>query len=223
VKVIAPINGAITLSLGGGGVHLSVAMCGARAITAVTTNAGEAAHRKIVASIACKPDPELEQGTASLDVWIDLPGYLAIARSPGSVELESEEGYVMLRRQPTTHLDAAFYDRAGDGMLASLAFPAKRGPRRGELLTFTATIDGVERPGFLRFVNCTTSATLILVVAASDASAATLEKKGALARCLRPGEPPLAWADAPPVEEPAGESPPAGDKPAGLVGEEIAP
>ena len=197
VRVMPAINGAVTLALDAAPTSMmSIHACGGRMIVAASTELGEAMHRKILGSIDCHPDPKLETQTTEMPVWIDLPGYQIEEKGPGNMTLIGDGARVVMRHQPSASITPEMAQKLGEQFLKIAGFEnATMGAPKGNLLTFVHHIDGNDEPGFFRFISCPTSNVLLLAMAADRATADELEKRGAAARCLKPGEKAPTWPD----------------------------
>lgn len=173
----------------------SYVQCGARVLSIATAGVGVPMHNKIVGSLRCEPDPAREQAATTMPLAIDLPGFSAYARDPGELGLTSSTATVMIRRYASSSLTVADFERESAALFQAMKLDAKAQPRRGNVLPFTANIDGTAELGVLRPIDCPDFKLLVIAIAPDDASLHDVEQRVEAARCLAPGESPPTWPD----------------------------
>jgi len=177
--------------------------CGARNVMLITNGLGEPTHTRLGRTFDCRPDLALERADLPLPIQIELPNFVATERTPGMLVLDDGHTLVRLRRQPSTPLTNEQMDRAFPGLLASSGFEQIKTSRSGDTATYTALAEGAPRAGFMRYVKCSDVEVQVFVDTEPTLVADVLARVQS-ARCLKAGEAPPQWPDAPPEAAGAG-------------------
>lgn len=185
-------------------VHVSQIECGGRnlLVSSMSESDGDAHHRRIVRSIACKPDPASEQalGDGGGDLQLELPGWFA-SRDGNRLSLSDGRSLLYLEPMPTTTSDSALapviavFANALEGVLTG-------GAAVDGVVPITGTIGGEPVVGWTRLVRCPRSKVLALALAPDATAARAIAAAVDGATCHPVGARPQVWPD-----PPAGASP----------------
>jgi hypothetical protein len=181
--------------------RMSVLPCGNRGIILMSIGEKgiESVHARMLKTFICTPDAAKESAEpGTVRVAVALPGWTTNEKEHGQITLMSPDQTSLLIMREISAQQVNLPELVTPLLNAFGGnFTAK--PIVGDRVPFSGTLEGEKVEGWARRVACPTHGVLILCMAntAEDAEAAYNASSGA--GCLRPGEKPPVWADAPPV------------------------
>ena len=185
-----------TMPLGGRGLAWgTVVACGGRRITVQTAGATgdlERMHRRIVATLRCRPDQAQEAKLSDIPLVVELPaGWSRLDGDPGTLALTDRRYLFLAFTAPGKVSEEA----APMVVSALLGGEFAVGARQGSDWPFDSKTAGKLPPGWVSIRYCA-SLDLSLVVVATyrpEGSSQTARELLGKARCRRPGERPQTW------------------------------
>lgn len=182
-------------------IQISMVDCGRRRITLAVGGAPdvEALHRRILPTLACRPDPRLEtDALGAVPVILDLPGWTATDRTDGQVVLSDGRSMLLLK-------SGVVSSKAGLGEVLAATFGAifretrelAVTPTGPDSASLTGTIDGNHVEGWARQIRCPAGGIMLMAFAPDAGTADQVRALTSSARCAQPGEAPQRWPDAP--------------------------
>lgn len=194
---------------------LSIMPCGNRGMIVMTmgVSGSDELHRRVLKSFVCKPDAakeNVEPGTVR--VAIQLPGWWVDEREVGQLTVTDGKAIIIIReisaqQDKLPELVATMLNAFGGNMKAK--------PRIGDRVPFSGTLEGEEVEGWARSIQCPTHGVLVMALANTHEDSEAAYVASANAGCLRPGEAPPVFPDAPAEEavdpEPEGDAEPEGE------------
>ena len=179
--------------------RMSVLPCGNRGIIMMSIGASgiETVHARMLTTFRCTPDAAQESvKPGTIRVAISLPGWVATEKLPGQVSLvDATDRQLLIMREIS-----ASHDKLEQVIVPLLnAFGANVTAKTavGDRVPFSGTLAGERLEGWARRIACPTHNVLLLAMTRTveDADAAWVAASNA--GCLRPGETPPTWPDAP--------------------------
>lgn len=183
------------------GVPLRMTMlpCGNRGVLVMSIGAAgiEEVHERILPTFVCTPDAAKEQTAAGeIRVALSLPGWSISEKEVGQVTLMDPEEKAILILREISASDTKLED-AIVPLFNAFGGQVTEKPRVGDRVPFVGTIDGSQVEGWARRVECKTHHVLLIAMASTAADAEAAYVASSNAGCLRDGEKPPVWPEAP--------------------------
>lgn len=176
--------------------------CGNRGVFVMSIGAKgvETIHERMLASFRCTPDAAKESvGPGVVRVALSMPGWYVNEKQPGQLTLTDGQGILIIREL------AQNQDKLQDmvvPLLRAFGGTAETRAPKGDRVMFGGVIEGEHYEGWARRVACPTHGVLLLAMAGTAEGAEAVYLASTNAGCLRDGEKPPEFPDAPP-EAPA--------------------
>jgi hypothetical protein len=196
-----------TIAFGGedGSMLMSQLGCGVRQVLVATVGVRmpRRLHERILASFECRPDPA-QEGSAKLTVplVLDLPGWHLAAREPDLVQI-TDGATAQLTMRPLPPGLKIDLEMMIEPIFKAAGVQGRVTKRDGDRISITMSDGSDSLDGWVRLVPCPTGTTMVLALAADQATLDRIYERVGGARCLRPGEKPQEWP-APPPGAPVG-------------------
>jgi hypothetical protein len=222
---VTQIAGIDTIRFGSdkGQFELSMIPCGVRHVMIATGGSSgiETLHQRILASFVCHPDPAQEKTSGSLPIplVLDLPGWKVLTRDGPQLQLTDDKA-VLILQAVSRDIDMDLIKMIAP-MFKAQGMDFEAGANDHGRVPLKLSQGSDVSLGFAQMIKCPTASAMVIALAEDQPTVDEVQAKIAAAHCLKPGEKPQEWPDAPkapdapdaPNAPNAADTPPAPDVP----------